>query len=291
LNIAVILAQKGPRHKIKNASLTAGPESGIIAIMKDAARTAADAGLASVSTVPSRRRDRIWEIDFLRGLSIILMVGYHLLYDLGAMAGVKSLLGFTTDLSTPAWLAAQYFFAGLFVVLSGISSTLSRGNVRRSFKLIAVALLVTGVTFVYNRAATVHFGILHCLGVSILIYGLALEKAGALTCATASAAVLGLSAVLPIALRSVTVQFDWLLPFGIHSPGYSSFDYFPLLPWFGIFLAGVALGKSAYAPKRSLIRRRLPVTFINFAGRHSLLIYIVHQPVILAVLYVLGLVR
>jgi uncharacterized membrane protein len=270
--------------------LTAGPESGIIANMKDAAPAPADAGFAPDAGLP-RRRDRIWEVDFLRGLSIILMVGYHLLYDLGAMAGVKSLLGFTTDLSTPAWLAAQYFFAALFVVLSGISSTLSRGNVRRSLKLIAVALLITVVTFFFNRAATVHFGILHCLGISILLYGWAFEKTRALTCAAAGAAVLGLSAAVPIILKSVTVQFDWLLPLGIHTPGYASFDYFPLLPWFGVFLAGAALGKSAYAPKRSLIRRRLPVTFINFAGRHSLLIYILHQPIILAVLYVLGLVR
>jgi uncharacterized membrane protein len=241
--------------------------------------------------MPSRRRERIWEIDFLRGLSIILMVGYHLLYDLGAMAGVRSLLGFTTDLSTPAWLAAQYFFAALFVILSGISSTLSRGNVRRSLRLIAVALLITAVTFVFNRAATVHFGILHCLGISILLYGLAFKKAKATTCAAAGAAVLGVSAALPFALKSVAIRFDWLLPFGIHSPAYSSFDYFPLLPWFGVFLAGAALGKSVYAPKRSLIRRRLPETFVNFAGRHSLLIYIVHQPVILAALYLLGLVR
>jgi uncharacterized membrane protein len=260
--------------------------------MADQAQSSTDARPAPPpAAAPSRRRDRIWEIDFLRGLSIILMVGYHLLYDLGAMAGVGSLLGFTTDLSTPAWLAAQYFFAALFVVLSGTSSTLSRGNVRRSLKLLAVALLVTAVTFVFNRAATVHFGILHCLGASILLYGLAFERAKAPACAVAGAAVIGLSAALPFALKGVPIRFDWLLPFGIHSPGYSSFDYFPLLPWFGIFLAGAALGKSVYASKRSVIRRRLPATFINFAGRHSLLIYIVHQPVILAALYLLGLAR
>jgi uncharacterized membrane protein len=234
-------------------------------------------------------RERIWEIDFLRGLSIILMVGYHLLYDLGAMAGVKSLLGFTTDLTTPAWLAAQYFFAGLFVVLSGISSTLSRGNVRRAVKLLAVALLVSIVTYFFNRAATIHFGILHCLGVSILVYGAAFERVKAPACAGAGAVVLILSAALPFALKGVTIPFNWLLPLGIHTSFYSSFDYFPLLPWFGIFLAGAALGKSVYFSKRSLIRRRLPATFINFAGRHSLLIYIVHQPVILGVLYLLGL--
>jgi len=249
------------------------------------------AGPTAAAARAPKRPDRIWEIDFLRGLSIILMVGYHLLYDVGAMAGVKSLLGFTTDLLTPAWLAAQYFFAGLFIVLSGISSTLSRGNLRRALKLLAVAVLVSAATFVFDRSATVHFGILHCLAASILIFGLTLEKAGAAACAAVSAAVLGISAVLPLALKGVAIRFDWLLPLGVHSPGYQSFDYFPLLPWFGIFLAGAVLGKSVYAAKQSLIWRRGPVTFINIAGRHSLLIYIVHQPVILAVLYLLGLYR
>jgi uncharacterized membrane protein len=196
-----------------------------------------------------------------------------------------------TDLSTPAWLVAQYFFAGLFVVLSGISSTLSRGNIRRSLKLLAVALLVTAVTFVFDRSAAVYFGILHCLGVSILIYGLTLEKARAPVCGTAGAAVLGLSATLSLALKGVAIRFDWLLPLGVRSPDYQSFDYFPLLPWYGIFLAGAALGKSVYAMKRSIIRKPVPVTFINLAGRHSLLIYIAHQPVILAALYLLGLLR
>jgi len=237
------------------------------------------------------RRERIWEIDFLRGLSIILMVGYHLLYDLGEMAGFKSFLGFETDLSTPAWQAAQYFFAVVFVVLSGISSTLSRNNVRRALKLLAVAVLITGVTYFFDPSGTVHFGILHLLGVSILVYGLAFEKASGQACAMVGAAVIGAGLILPPVSKLLAVGFDWLLPFGIHGPAYSSFDYFPLLPWFGIFLTGAALGKSVYAPKRGLIPVRLSETFVNSAGRHSLLIYILHQPVILAVLYLLGVIR
>ena len=274
--------------------MTDGPEGGIIARVTDPDKGPVDkTGSSSLGAIlpPATRRERIWEIDFLRGLSIILMVGYHLLYDLGAMAGVRSLLGFTTDLTTPAWLSAQYFFAGLFVVLSGISSTLSRGNVRRALKLLAVAILVSAATYVFNSAATVHFGILHCLGVSILIYGAVFEKARAPACGVAGGAVLVASAALSIFLKGVTIRFDWLLPLGIHTPFYASFDYFPLLPWFGIFLAGAALGKSVYASKRSLIRRRLPVTFVNFAGRHSLLIYLVHQPAILGVLTLFNLVR
>jgi uncharacterized membrane protein len=234
---------------------------------------------------------RIWEVDFLRGLSIILMVGYHLLFDLGEFRGVKRFLGFSTDLSSVAWSTAQYFFAGLFVVLSGMSSTLSRNNVRRGLKLLAVSLAVTVATYIFDPSSVVFFGILQCLAFSMLIYGAAFEKTGPASCAAWGAFVIGLGAALPALKKALAVRFDWLLPFGIHSPSYSSFDYFPLIPWFGIFLVGAALGKFAYASKRSLLPWRLPVTFVNIAGRHSLLIYIVHQPVIMGVLYVLGGVR
>lgn len=234
------------------------------------------------------RPERIWEIDFLRGVAIILMVGYHLLFDLGEFRGVKRFLGFTTDLSSAAWTAAQLFFAGAFVVLSGISSTLSRSNVKRGLKLLAVSLLVTAATYVFDAASAVYFGILQCLAVSILIFGAAFEKAGPAACAVSGALVIGLGAALRSLTKGMTIGFDWLLPFGIHSPSFSSFDYFPLFPWLGIFLAGAALGKSAYASRRSLVPLRLPGTFVNLAGRHSLLIYIVHQPLIMGVLYLLG---
>jgi uncharacterized membrane protein len=234
---------------------------------------------------------RVWEIDFLRGLSIILVVGYHLLYDLGAFVGVERFLGFTTDLSSVAWRVAQNFFAGLFIVLSGTSCSLSRSNVRRGVRLLAVSFLVTAVTLAFDPSSAVWFGILQLLAVSILIYGAAFEKAGPAACAAWGAAFLALGAALPALKKGLAIQFDWLLPFGLHSPGFTSFDYFPLIPWLGIFLVGAALGKSVYAPRKSLLPWRLPQTFVNAAGRHSLIIYIAHQPVIMGVLYVLGLVK
>jgi uncharacterized membrane protein len=237
------------------------------------------------------RRPRIWEIDFLRGLAIILMVGYHILFDLGEFRGVERFLGFSTDLSSTAYATAQFFFAALFVVLSGISSTLSRNNARRGLRLLAVSLAVTAVTYVFDPASAVWFGILQCLAVSILVYGAAFAKAGPVVCAAAGAAVVGLDAALPALMKGIEIRTDWLLPLGIHSPSFSSFDYFPLIPWLGVFLIGAALGKSSYAPGRSLLPWSLPETLVNAAGRHSLLIYIVHQPLIMGVLYALGPVR
>ncbi len=231
---------------------------------------------------------RIWEIDFLRGLAIILMVGYHLLFDLGEFRGVERFLGFSTDLSTLAWTIAQYFFATVFVALSGISSTLTRSNVRRGLRLLAVSLAVSAVTYVFDPASAVYFGILQCLAVSMLLYGAAFERAGASACAAWGGLVIGFSAALPALRKALAFRFDWLLPFGLHSPTFSSFDYFPLIPWFGVFLVGAALGKSVYAPRRSLLPWRPPATFVNVAGRFSLLIYIVHQPVIMGILYLLG---
>jgi uncharacterized membrane protein len=252
------------------------------------AETAAAAAKAPLEGPPL---PRIWEIDFLRGLAIILMVGYHLLFDLGEFVGIPKFLGWSTDLSTVAWTVAQFFFAGLFIVLSGISSTLSRSNVRRGLRLLAVSLLVSAATFAFDPSSAVYFGILQCLAVSMLIYGAAFAKAGAGACAAFGAVIFGLRWALPAVKKALAIRSDWLLPLGLHGPSFSSFDYFPLIPWFGIFLVGAALGKSAYSARRSLLPWRLPATFVNFAGRHSLLIYIVHQPLIMGALYALGLVR
>lgn len=250
-----------------------------------ATRTAPVTGAANA---PGGRPPRIWEIDFLRGLAIILMVGYHLLFDLAEFRGVRRFLGFSTDLSTAAWTAAQLVFAGLFVVLSGTSSTLSRNNLRRGLRLLAVSFLVTAATYVFDPESAVWFGILQCLAVSMLLYGAAFVKARAAVCAAWGAPVIALAAALPAVKRTLAVRTDWLMPLGLTSPSFSSFDYFPLIPWLGIFLVGAALGKSAYASRRSLLPWRLPVTFVNVAGRHSLLIYLVHQPVIMGVLYLLS---
>lgn len=246
---------------------------------------------AGVPALPAKAPSRIWEIDFLRGLSIILVVGYHLLFDLGEFVGLHRFLGWSTNLSTVAWTIAQHCFAGLFVLLSGTSSTLTRSNIRRGLRLLAVSLLVTAATYLFDPSSAIFFGILQCLAVSMLLYGALFKKASAAVCALCGAAVLGLTAVLPVMKNALAIRSDWLIPFGLPSPSFSSFDYFPLFPWLGVFLIGAAMGKSVYAAKKSLLPWRMPANFVNFAGRHSLLIYILHQPLIMGLLYAFRLVR
>lgn len=232
--------------------------------------------------------DRIWEIDFLRGLAIILMVGYHLLYDLGDFVGLKKFLGFSTDLTTPAWVVAQIFFAGLFVLLSGISTTFSRNNLRRFLKFLAVALLITAATYVFDKSSVILFGIIHCLAVSVLLYMLLFKKHRPAVRALWGSLILITGFFLPALRKTTALSSNWLLPFGLPGPNFASFDYFPLIPWFGVFLTGTALGQWLYSEKKSLIRQPLPETFINWCGRQSLWIYLLHQPIIMGILYLLG---
>ncbi|MCX6561918.1 MAG: heparan-alpha-glucosaminide N-acetyltransferase [Candidatus Aminicenantes bacterium] len=240
---------------------------------------------------PAKAGNRIWEIDFLRGVAILLMVAYHFGYDLVELAGVRTVLGIRVNLQSPPFQFLVSFFAGLFVALCGISGTLTRSNIRRGLKLLAVALLVTAASFVFNREETIFFGILHCLGVSLLLYGLILERAKPLTCLAAAGFIFGLTITVPLALKNVPIRFDWLLPFGVFSDTFSSFDYFPLLPWFGVFLVGAAAGKAFYSPRQSLLPPLSPVPLVNIAGRYSLWIYVIHQPVLLGLFTLLGLIK
>ena len=258
----------------------------------------ADESAAAAEKPAAARPARIWEIDFLRGLAIILVIGYHLLYDLGDYLGMPRFLGWSTDLSTVAWKIAQNFFAGLFVLLSGTSSALTRSNIRRGLRLLAVALALTLATYLiavwlhlFDPADTIIFGILHSLAVSMLLYGAVFRNVPAGVNALCGAAVVALAALLPVAAKALAIRSNWLIPFGLPGPSFSSLDYFPLIPWFGVFLIGAALGRTVYASKKSLLPWRMPRNFVNFAGRHSLVIYIAHQPVIMGVLYALGKIR
>ncbi|MGB9893541.1 MAG: heparan-alpha-glucosaminide N-acetyltransferase, partial [Candidatus Saccharicenans sp.] len=197
-------------------------------------------------------------------------------------------LGFSTDLELTGWVIAQNFFAGLFVLLSDISTTFSRNNLRRFLKFLVVALLITLATYFFDKSSVILFGIIHCLATSVLLYVLLFQKSKPSKRIAWGSLILSISFFMPSIRKALALKTNWLTPLGLPGPAFASFDYFPLIPWFGVFLIGTALGQWLYAEKKSLIRQPLPETFINWCGRYSLWIYLLHQPIIMAILYLLG---
>ena len=220
-------------------------------------------------------KNRIWEIDFLRGLFILLMVVFHFFFDLYNFTEFKII-----DFNNPIIRALPYFSA-IFISASGISSTFSRNNVRRGLKLMAVALAISLVTYLISPDVFVKFGILHFLAVCMIAWPIF----GRLDWKWLVA--LGL-VIIGLGLYFTTIHTDiaFLFPFGITVDGFSSGDYYPLFPYAGIFMFGAALGKTVYAGKKSLLKWDLKPNVINLAGRHSLLIYVFHQPLIIGALWI-----
>lgn len=254
------------------------------------------------------RASRIWELDFVRGFCIILMIIDHTLYDLafvfryqwfGGQESQGILYWLTNFAATDffpstfrdiAWWIAVF----LFVFICGISCSFSHSNLKRGLRLVGVALLLTLVTYGmdwYLAQAdqfTIRFGVLHMLAASILLYCL-LRRTGSLFllllsffCIAAGIYFLHIPLDSPITYSAILVR---------STAEFHSADYFPLLPWFGFFLAGAALGPLLYRERRSFCPRRGAAAWkspILFIGRHSLVFYVIHQPLVYGILILTG---
>lgn len=238
----------------------------------------------------ARIRQRIWEIDVLRGLCIPGMILIHLIYD------VVDLYGFVRW-PYPDWYSLfKNNYGALFVVLSGISVTLGSRCVRRGITVFLWGMVITAVTLgmyslgMADRGVIIYFGVLHCLGMCMILwYWLRKLPNGAL---------LGLSVVLMVTgwwLRTQTFDSVAFVMLGMKFPGFMTADYFPLMPNLGYFLGGSVLGRTLYREKKSL----LPALDARFGvlrglgamGRHSLCIYLVHQPILALMCQVVLMIR
>jgi len=230
-------------------------------------------------------KKRIWELDALRGLGMLGVIAIHATYDLIYLFGVWQ------PKDTTLFDFGQDWGGVIFLFLSGICVTLGSRSVRRGITVFGCGMLITAVTVgMYlldfaGRGIIIYFGVLHCLGVCMLLWQL-LRKSP-----TWLLAVLGvlLAAVgLYWKFSDIRIATDWLTVFGLPSYHFSSSDYFPLLPNFGYFLIGAFLGRTLYKKKESLLpmvnERNLLVRPLCFIGRHSLLVYLLHQPLIAAII-------
>lgn len=159
---------------------------------------------------------------------------------------------------------------------------------RRGAQIFGFGLVITAVTYFTVRDQYVRFGILHLLGASIVLATPFLRQPPLISVAWGLALIL-----LGSYLNTQFVPFPWLTWFGLPQSGLVMADYYPFLPWFGVALLGVAAGKLFYPEgRRGFVLPELssfaPVRALRFLGRHSLTIYLIHQPMILGVLVGLG---
>ena len=216
---------------------------------------------------------RIWEIDFFRGIALAIMVYWHILFDM------KEFYGYNVNYESVFNQVLGKISVILFILISGISCSFSRSNTKRGLRILGMALAITLVSYLYNPGYCIKFGILHFLGTSILIYPV-FRRINKYALPAIGAAII----ILGYFFARINPPHNYFFIFGITNSKFSSADYYPIAPWFGVFLYGVALGKIIYAQKRSIINFPVKENILNIIGRHTLPIYILHQPVILAVL-------
>lgn len=246
---------------------------------------------ASIRPVTTIRRDRLWEVDVLRGVAILMMVIYHLVWDLYGLAG------WHIDMYGAFWSTWQRITAGLFIFLVGVSLHLRtqrqfhkgayriRPFINRALVVFTWGLVISLATFLFQPAEYVRFGILHFIGTAMLLaFPLARFSWPNLFLG-------GLFLFLPH-LTSWRHTLSWAEWVGLAQAPHPAFDYFPLIPWFGLVLLGIFAGHLIFPQGRRRLRVPSPapryLDWLQLAGQNSLLLYLIHQPLLILVLTLLG---
>ena len=235
---------------------------------------------------------RVAMLDALRGGAMILVVVYHLLYDLVMMAQVELPHWLTPQ--TPIVEGVHTGFLWVLFAVSGICSGYSRNPLRRGVLLYLAGIAVTFVTVLWVPDFPIIFGVLNCFGgcmILIALCGKWLDRIPWPVLTLVSVLLWFVlrdfdHSVLHLGFKDVTLQMpnvEYLYPLGIKSDTFISRDYFPLIPFFFMFLAGRGL-------HRPIAKGSLPKWFysshcrpLEWIGRHSLIIYALHQPILIGI--------
>lgn len=240
---------------------------------------------AAIAASHRAGRQRLEIVDAVRGLAIAGVVLFHLVWDLAYLRLIPSEVAFN-----PLWLFFGRTLAGTFMVLVGVSLVLASRNglrrrpfVRRLCVIVACALAITVATRLVFPETFVYFGILHAIAAASIV-GAALLPLGAF----ASAAMGLVIIVLGYTVTFATFDPRWLAWTGFAlAPPFSN-DLVPVFPWVGFTLLGMAFTKLALERGwTTRFEKKLedpPARSLVWLGRHSLVIYLAHQPVLLGVL-------
>ncbi len=255
------------------------------------------------------KKTRIWELDFARGFAIIMMIFDHLMYDLKNMNSYFPNFS-TVDLSVFNWLNdfaraywnselrffGHFFFVSVFLIVSGISFTFAKSNLKRSVRLLIVAVLISVITFLIEEFSGLRifiiFGIIHMYAFTtfltyifrkiwnndIFIFGLGLV-------------VIAVGIGFNFWQLNYVSHLEWSYIPGIII-GTKAFgaDYFGIFPYWGMILIGTVIGSLFYKNKVSLYPKYNPTSknIFIFAGRKSLIIFLTHQFVLFGLMFIIG---
>jgi uncharacterized membrane protein len=248
-----------------------------------------DEGPANDSAHHQRAPGRVDAIDCARGLALVGMAVYHLSWDLADFRLAPPTLPFT-----PQMRLFSHIVASAFLILVGLSLALAHRrdmNPRafwRRFAIVAgAAALVSAGSFVFAPSEPITFGILHCIAVASLLAWPFVNAP-----AWASFA-MGFTAIIAPQLgRSTLFDPPWLLWLGLGEALPNTLDWRPLMPWAGVVFLGLGVARLPgvmdwlTAPDRWRAGSA-PPRAICFAGRHSLPVYLLHQPILIGLLWVL----
>ncbi len=239
---------------------------------------------------------RFIELDVLRGFAIIFMIFLHIMWDLDYFGFIP--------MNTQIY-QFQKIVPAMFFVLLGMCLVVSKNKklnqpsfdekrynkhlFLRGLKIFGLGMIITIITMIFIPDRPIIFGVLHCIGFSIILSIPFLKfKSYNILFAT-------LIILTGIIMGQYTIENPTVLHLavGLHQSDIAQYtiDYFPLFPWFGACLFGIALGHFLYKGNERRFKipdlsKYKPVTMFSWLGQHSLAIYLFHQPVIAGTLFI-----
>lgn len=244
------------------------------------------------SELPNKTSSRILALDLARGIAIFAMAIFHFTWDLEFFGYVER--GLTQTLE---WKMFARSIATSFLFLAGFSLVLGHGKFgqdggirlksffKRFAMVVAAAAIISIATYQAMPQAPIFFGILHSIATASLI-GLFLLRVPALILIIAAIAVF----IAPFYLRSEFFDATWLWWVGLNENIPKSNDYVPILPWLAPFLLGMviaklAIGRDFFNTAKQWNNTNIVVRTLAFLGRYSLVTYLLHQPILLGIVW------
>lgn len=231
--------------------------------------------------------NRVYNLDKYRGFTIISMVLFHLCYDINLYADLRFYNNFYIN---KIW---QLSIAISFFLISGISSNFltSKDNIIRGIKTSILGILISLITYLFVKDQLIIFGVLNGLGFSMIITGFIKKYTNLNKKYWWVFLILFITTYniphgnfLGYKLSDTLYKMN-LFFIGFPNSSFRSTDYFPIIPWVFIFIAGYLIGKILI--DKNFYDLYGKENFLAIIGQNSMLIYLLHQPIIYVLVYLL----